>query len=242
MVSTEAVTADLEHEWTDRRCRRCQAELAAVMENNVLAVAQFKVTALEQAARQRAADIIAEAQKEAAELQDQAQDEGYRAGYEAGYGAGQKEAEQLKDEAEMLVTQAESERASLLAEVKPQALELAFAMAERILRREVARSPQTVTELLKAAADKLPEGEAVTVEVATSTAAAWTDAQGLVQEVMGDRPYEIIESVHVPTGEFVLSSQVGTVDARLQPQLEICRRRLLGEDVNAVPETGSDGL
>ena len=244
IVSTEAeaVTADLEREWSDERCRSCRAELAAILENNVLAAAKFRASALEQAARQRAADIIARAQKDAAALKDQAKDEGYRAGYEAGYGTGQNEAEQLKDQAKMLVAEAESERAGLLAEVRPQALELAFAIAARILRREVARSPQTVAELLQAAVDKLPEGEAVTVEVAPGTAAVWTDAKGLVQEVMGDRSYEVVESAHVPTGEFVLSSPVGTVDTRLEPQLQICRQHLLEEDVNAAFEAGSYGL
>ena len=140
----------------------------------------------------------------------------------------------------MLTMQAEDERATILAELRPQALELAFAMAERILRREVARSPQAVTELLKAAVDKLPEGENVTIEVAPGMAAAWKGAEGLVQEVMGDRPYRVVESTHVPTGEFVLSSEVGSVDARLQPQLEICRQHLLGEDVNAMPEARSE--
>lgn len=56
---------------------------------------------------------------------------------------------------------------------------------------------------------------------------------------MPDRPFQVMESANVPPGEFMLSSEVGTVDARLQSQLEVCRTHLLGEDVYAVPETGS---
>ncbi len=69
-------------------------------------------------------------------------------------------------EAKALVVEAQEEKNRLLAQVEPQALQLAFALAERILHREVTRSPEAVAELLTAAADKLPEGEAVVLEVA----------------------------------------------------------------------------
>lgn len=243
IMSTVPGLADTKAQVSDeQRCQYCQERLAAVVEKNIVAAAKLKASALEQAARQRALSIIDQAQEEVARIKDQAKEEGYRIGYEAGYKTGQAEAEQLKEEAKALVIEAENERAAMLAEVKPQALELAFAVAERILRREVARSPQMVTELLKAGVDKLPEGKKVTVEVAPGMAAAWRDADALVQEAMGDRPYEVVESSHIPPGEFVLSSEAGTVDARLQPQLEVCRQHLLGEDINVIPQTGPDSL
>ncbi|MGI6129413.1 MAG: FliH/SctL family protein [bacterium] len=237
-MQQDTVTNQLNSDGSNSRCRRCQAHLATIMKDNILAATKFKVAALEKAARKCAEDIITQAELEAADIKEQAKAEGYRSGYDTGYDVGRNEAERLKEQAKLLIVQAESERANMLAEVRPQVLELALAIAERILRRELAESPYTTIELLKAAVDKLPDGEAVTVEVSPGMATAWLDAEEMVQEAMGDRSYRIIESPYVPTGEFLLSSEVGNVDARLQPQLDICRRQLLEENADALPEAG----
>lgn len=223
----------------EQLCERCRQELAEIMEANMLATAKLRIAELERAARKRSTDIINHARKQAAKLKEEAQDQGRQEGYQAGYNAAQEEAQQLIKEAKALVVEAQEEKNRLLAQVEPQALQLAFALAERILHREVTRSPEAVAELLTAAADKLPEGEAVVLEVAPGEGSKWTKKQNLLQEAMPDRPFQVMESANVPPGEFMLSSKVGTVDARLQSQLEVCRTHLLGEDVYAVPETGS---
>lgn len=219
----------------DSCCERCYDDLLEVMEANLMARAEQRALALEREARKRAMDIITEAREEAARLKQKAEDEGFREGCQGGLNAGQEKARQMIEEAQMLLVRAQEEKERLLGEVEPQALQLAFAVARHILRREVVGSPEAVAELLKAAAKKIPDGEAVLIEVAPGEAPVWTKAGTLLQEAMDDRQFQIAESAKVPPGEFMLSSEVGTVDARLEPQLEVCRTHLLGEDAYAVP-------
>ena len=72
------------------------------------------------------------------------------------------------------------------------------------------------------------------VEVALGEKQLWHEAEETLRAAMSDRPFEIAENATVPPAEFMLSSAVGTVDARLQPQLEVCRTHLLGRMFNVV--------
>ncbi|HHT71640.1 MAG TPA: hypothetical protein GX016_08760 [Firmicutes bacterium] len=231
MVQAEPNSNIARLETKDRRCERCLKDMVKVMETNLLAAAKHRAVILERESKKRAEDIMTKARQQAAQLRQEATDKGHREGYQAGFEAGQETARELVDEARELLAKAREEKARLLTEAEPEALELAFQLAGKILRREVTKSPEALAELLKAAADKLPQGEPVVVEVAPGEKQLWHEAEETLRAAMSDRPFEIAENATVPPAEFMLSSAVGTVDARLQPQLEVCRTHLLGEDV-----------
>lgn len=219
---------DQEDKGATSRCAECRGELFAVLESTLLAAARLRAAAIEREAQRRAEALLAAARREAEDLRAQAEAAGREEGYRAGYAAGQQAAAQLLEEARAEREEARKEHAALLAAVEPEALELALALARRILHREVRVGPADARELLAAAAAKLPTGEAVTVEIAVGERAAWEAERELVEQALGDRPYTLAESANVPPGEFLLRSEMGTVDARLDSQLEACRAQLTG--------------
>lgn len=208
------------------RCSDCRATLGAVLEENILAGARLRAAALERAAEERAQALLAAARKEAEEIRRKAAAAGREEGYHAGYEAGKAAAQDLIREAEARRAAVEEERAERLAALEPEVLDLAFALARRILHREVRTAPADVEDLLAAAAAKLAEGAEVTIQVAPGESDAWHEARDVVQEALGDRPYRLEENTNVPAGEFLLTSAGATVDARLESQLAACREQL----------------
>ncbi|NMA55638.1 MAG: hypothetical protein GX952_06915 [Firmicutes bacterium] len=206
------------------------ANVAKVMKTNLLEAAEHRAAILEQKGKEQAAKILAAARQEAEHLKQQAENEGYEKGYQAGYQAGQEKANQLIVEAKKTVQEAQAEKARLLAQTEPEALELAFELAEKILRRELTRSATVPAQLLQAAAGKLPTAEPVIIEVAPGEKQRWLDAEEMLRSALADRPFKIAENPAVPPAEFMLSSKIGTVDARLKPQLEACRAHILGDN------------
>jgi len=214
-------------------CSECRAQLMAVLESNLLAAARLRAAALEKEAAQRAEALLNEARRQAEEIKAAAKAAGHKEGYQAGYAEGRAAAEKLIREAQACREEAEKERQALWAALEPQAVELAFTLARLILRREVRRAPEDVEELLAAAAGKLPAGTPVTVEVAPGERPAWEAARARVETALGDRPYVLVENANVPPGQFQLTSEMGTVDARFESQLAACAK-----EVQAIGETG----
>ncbi|MDK2960745.1 MAG: flagellar assembly protein FliH [Bacillota bacterium] len=214
-------------------CSECRARLMAVLESNLLAAARLRAAAVEKEAAQRAEALLEEARRQAEEIKAAAKAAGHKEGFQAGYAEGREAAENLVREAQACREEAEREREALWAALQPQAIELAFTLARLILRREVRRAPEDVEELLAAAAGKLPAGAAVTVEIAPGERQAWEVARAQIEKALGDRPYVLVESANVPPGQFLITSEMGTVDARFESQLAACAK-----EVRAVGEMG----
>lgn len=228
VLATSSAVPEKEEEasGTSTACRECRARLMAVLESNLLSAARLRAAALEKEAAQRAEALLEEARRQAEEIKAAAKAAGHKEGYQAGYAEGRAAAENLVREAQASREQAAKEREALWAALEPQAIELAFTLARLILRREVRRAPEDVEELLAAAAGKLPNGAAVTIEVAPGELSAWEAARAQVETALGDRPYVLAENANVPPGQFLLSSEMGTVDARFESQLAACVREV----------------
>ncbi|MGI6604142.1 MAG: FliH/SctL family protein [bacterium] len=232
LLTTSSAVTQYEGEPEDPRCLECQERLATTIEANLLATIRLKATALEREARQKAVEILSEAEEEAQRLRQEAAQIGEKEGYEAGYAAGQAASEKLLEEAKEILEQTKQECSAARAALEPQAVDLALELARLILQRDVQIGPAAIKELLAKCAGKIPKGTEVTLEVAPGELPQWQEAQKLVQEALGDRPFSLKEKAIVPSGQFILASPLGSVDARWETQLESCRDRLLREDTH----------
>lgn len=187
--------------------------------------------------RQRAEDIEAEAREKARQLLMAAQAkadhiyaEARNAGYEEGFRAGQAEAvagvrSRLRltlTELRRLVAQVVDERHQLLATTSSGVLELATALARKILASEVDGDPERLLPMLAQARAKLQpaSGETVTVYgnpadlerlAKTEGTAAWPGTR-------------FVADAGLARGDLILESRRGRLDLRLEAQLQ----RLVG--------------
>jgi flagellar assembly protein FliH len=207
-----------------------RAQIIQVMRSNLLATTKQKIAMLECESQKQAEKIINMALEEAKQLHEEAKSKGYEEGYQRGFEAGHKEAEVLITKAQTVLSEAKEEKNRLLAQVEPEALQLAFLLAEKILRHELTKGPETLAQLVEASARKFPKGEPVVLQIAPGELERWREAEDVLHAAMPQRQFEIVENDAVPPAEFMLSSAMGTVDARIQPQLEVLYAHLLGDD------------
>jgi flagellar assembly protein FliH len=174
---------------------------------------------------ERSAQIVAEAQARAAEIEAQARDAGFEAGRLEGLAQVQAEAEaSLASLAAGLagfdaVREAEADR------VERRAVELAIALAERIVHGALDAEPERIHDVVAGALRRVVERDRLTIEVNPDDAdrvRAWCDAQ---TELDGGR-VDVRAERRVPRGGCVVRTAEGEIDARVTEQLDRAREVL----------------
>jgi flagellar biosynthesis/type III secretory pathway protein FliH len=126
-----------------------------------------------------------------------------------------------------LVARAALVRDRLLAEAEPQLVELAFAVAGRVLERVVARDREAVADVAARALETVRQREEVRLRVHPEDAAALREAEpSLSGQLARARCIALVEDPSVGQGGVVVETEAGSVDARLVTQLEALRRAL----------------
>jgi len=151
-------------------------------------------------------------------IRKEAFQEGYEAGEEAGAARAEKGAAERLAELGRVVDQIAGYKAALRAEAARETVELAFAVARRVVRRELSVDPRMTAAMVKACLDEYPDVDPRRVRVHPSAAAG-------VREQFGET-FEVIEDDDVPPGGAVLETAQGRLDARIDTQLEEIERGL----------------
>ena len=126
-----------------------------------------------------------------------------------------------------LLARAAAERDRLLAAAEPQLVELAFAIAARVLAGAAERDRQAVVETARRALGAARRRAQVTLRAHPADVAALREvAPQLAAEVARASHLAIVGDAGVERGGVVVETEVGTVDARLPAQLEALRRAL----------------
>lgn len=161
----------------------------------------------------------------------QGKDEGYKAGFEQG----RKSAlEQLEDKIRsaaqkadnMLDVAAKQSKAAIL-DAEQQILEIAVAIAQRILNYELDTNSEAVVSVVKAAMAKVYNQEQVTIRVNPhdfdTVMLSKPELEAILQR---EQSISLVADQTVSRGGCLIDSQFGTVDARLENQLESLRKVL----------------
>lgn len=193
--------------------------------------------------RREAAGILAEAREEAEMLKKAAYEEGYAAGFSAGKEEGRKtgyneglaagwqsgldKAREIMNMAEEVRQAAHKARENALASLSEDILHLAMDIAEKIVRREIARGDHGLISLLeeilrqnagmggKHALVRLPAGEDPkrAAEIASTLNELSPDLQVVVDETL--KP-----------GDFLVESEAGIFDGRVATRLSLVESAL----------------
>ncbi len=164
---------------------------------------------------------------------EQRLDEESRHSFEAGRERGQQEGRQAEQQAQAEArAQAEAQRAGQAAHlierfaqaqdrylhaVEHEVVELALAVAARILRREAQMDPLLLTGAVRVALGQLANSTQVRLRVPTDELELWTQAIGLLPN-LAVKP-TVVAGAEMHLGDCVVETEMGSVDLGIRAQL-----------------------
>jgi flagellar assembly protein FliH len=179
--------------------------------------------------RERQTSILDEARRTAEQMVEQgrlsrdaeleaARREGHQAGYEQGYGDGlataDRETAGLIATAESIATHVARERAQLLEGGEGELVELALAIAERIVCAAIDVEPELVVDVCRAAMRKAFQRETLTVLANPADLHMLREAgPQLAAELGGVRHLEFVEERRLERGGVIVRTPAGEIDA-----------------------------
>jgi flagellar assembly protein FliH len=159
-----------------------------------------------------------------------------QAGYEQGYAEGRAEAEETVrrewmdrlTEAKALLEDAYRMKERIIQEAEPFLIELSVAIAGKIVDRELERSPEWVIELIRKALARRREQGVVTLCVAPGQLGFVLAARDeLEMAVDSQAELQIVPDPTVADRGCVIRTSFGSIDARIDTQLEEIKQALL---------------
>ena len=179
--------------------------------------------------QREAAELLAAARQEATRLREQAKHEGIAQAQQAIEQQIQSMAQQLSDKrcktaiatCETATQQLAQQTAQWLAQWRDQTVELASRIAEKILRREMASSPETLRVWLEEALVAMRDVRELRVLVHPDDfAVAGRFLQQLTRSFPQAANVEVLPDPEISPGGCVVRSQHGQLDQQLESQLQ----------------------
>jgi flagellar assembly protein FliH len=167
---------------------------------------------------------------------DQHREENARIGFEEGYRAGAEEATQslVREwdgrmlEAESVVRQAYTAKDSIIAEAERFAVELSCAIAEKILDSELTEAPDMAMKLFGQALSRRKEQGVIVLCVSPKQFAFVQAAKDeLISSLDSQAELQIVPDSTIKEGGCIVRSAFGSIDARIDTQLEAVKQQLL---------------
>ena len=172
----------------------------------------------------KARELLQKAQLEAETILQKAQEENAKqrqAGYDSGYQEG------LAQTTEILV-KARTEQEQFLKNANRDLMDLAFKIAEKIIGKQLEMEPETIIAIVKQAMQTVRQSKQLTIRVHPEDAKLLKQNEEELQETLGrQRILDVVEDKKVHRGGCIIESEIGTVEAQLQTQLERLKKILL---------------
>lgn len=178
-------------------------------------------------------------QRRLAELEREAFTKGYASGEQAGLEAGNTRADAMLRRLAETLTEIDGLRAQMVAQTERQMVQIALAVARRILRREVSIDQDLVVALARVALDRLGDQASATIRLNPDDYAGITARRGA--EWAGTR-VSVVPDPAVSRGGCRVESELGFVDAGIDAQFDEMVHALLGEPGAATVAEGDGQL
>ena len=172
-------------------------------------------------------DMPAVSQQRLATLEREAFAKGYEQGERAGTEAAGKRGEAMLRRLSDTLTELTSLRASMIRQTENQIVELALAVARRVVHREISLDRNLMIAIVRVALDRLGESAHVTVRLHPEEFEATGAAR--VAEFAGS-DITFVPDARVGRGGCRVESDMGMLDASVDAQIQEIARALLGED------------
>jgi flagellar assembly protein FliH len=173
----------------------------------------------------------AEQQAQLAALERDAFTKGYAQGERAGVEVGGKRAEAMLRRLAQTLEELSGLRDTMVRQTERELVQLAVAIARRILQREVSVDPELTAALAHIALERLGGATPATVRLHPDDYATVTSGHAMP---FGGRQVEILPDPSVARGGCVVESAFGSIDASVDAQIDEIARAVLGEPVPVV--------
>ncbi len=218
------------------------AETEALKEQ-ILKDAEAFASQLIESAKQEAADLKEAARQEieawwnerrqqdashVEALTNSAMDEGYRSGLEQAEQQVKAQYENTINEASSVLEQAHIEKLNIIQEAEPFLIELSVGIAQKIIGKQLSVEPDWTIQLVKKVLARKKDHGLITLCVSPSQHAYIQDARDeLLLVIDSQAELQIIPDATVQDHGCVVRSAYGSVDARIDTQLQEIKKALL---------------
>lgn len=219
----DAPRAAIDEDETSRQCRPVEFE----------AVDLFNLAPLYLllAAQEKAAELIAQAEAAASEIRAQARRQGEQDGREAGKRDLLPSLIAFADAAQSLIVFEER----MISEYGQRLVELALAIADKIIGRAITADEDIVANVLDRAKAEVVHAKQIRVSLHPDDLAILRETRPdlLNVESPSGRTIEVVGTPDISRGGCRLETESGIIDATIPTQIEEMRRQLLGDDTAA---------
>lgn len=209
------------------------------MVEDLMASAHAEVAIIIAQANAKAENCLREASQEVEMIKQRAYEEGHQQGQEQGYQEGLVKGRQAgQDELQLVINQGiaktqqmllatDKDAKQMMKDAERQIIDIALAVARKILAYEIAENPMVVLPLVKAALEKVSDQEEIVIRVSSEDFEAVLLAKKELQNMVGrEHALKITPDRTIESGSCVIDTSYGTVDARVDTQFSTIKKVL----------------
>lgn len=199
--------------------------------------AEAEAEAIVEAAKAQARRVLEDAERQAEAWRQEGYAEGYTAGEAAARAQVVSQVQGLLDALQQAVEGLERTRRQVLEHGWDDFLKLSFALAEKIIRKQIQTSPDVTRRLLEDLLSRWKGARGLRIRCHPSevgSVKAYLEAAGLQDGAGG--PVEVVPAQEIAPGGCIVESHYGEIDARLETRLEKIADQLMAWDP---PASGS---
>lgn len=191
------------------------------------------------AAAEEAAQLVAEARAQATEILAESREQGYAAGYAAGHADGENAAirqvtqradddwQRCSQDLTAFMATIESNSRQAWLDMEPEILGLVFEIARKVIKMEVELNRDAAVSVVKNTLRRVADSTSLRIRVHADDLQTIRDNRDeLYTLVDAIRQVEIVEDRRVGPGGCIVETNAGTIDARIETQLEEIRKLL----------------
>ena len=205
---------------------------AEIKAQSIIAVAEQKAAALLESTKAQMNQWWEENNHQLELLSRESEQKGYQDGYDAGKQEAEMEMERQYlgkiEQVQNLLEQAYVQKEAIISEAEPFLLELSTVIATHIIKQELTKHPNQFVELIKQHILRFKEKEFITVCVHPEDFEFIQSQRAhLVAVVNGETEIKIIPDHSVTSGGCIIRTAYGSVDARIDTQIEEIKKVIL---------------
>lgn len=198
------------------------------MVRELLETAREEAGKIIKSANDEAERIMASGRERVKEVHDEAYDKGQKQGYEDGLTMASMDCEAKLAEAARELERARQERREIIEGSETEVIQIAMAVARKIISEEIILNSECIVEIVKRAVLKATDREELTVRVSPVNLDETLAAQDeIIHSTNGIRKLKVTADPAITPGGCVVESPNGTVDARIESQLDEIEQALM---------------